>query len=1703
MKKILIALITSFILMGAISIYAEETTDTAPEKEEVITETVTVENQIENTESEIEGEETQKPENSLESTIGDESTLSTKEETNTEEETITAIEESEEEQNTAITQENNIEKNSENNSTFSMNLRSAASTIKYNIEIITEAKEADGSDKLVYWSGEQIMPRATFDISGDGVNIANAVTKITVPKIKANGKVVINKPTFVILDSAKSSIETEDDDNWYMTYTFESLKGGSIALAPFPFNFINEYTPGGTTITPKYELFDGDGNLLDSASITYTAKVQDYNTRKYIQQQGWMTTRATAEDNSLVKVVRRQEYKNTSAATHTPADTGWSVTYAVQIYSETTNSNTGVFTLTDSKIRLVDHLPVGAELSDISKNEGWVYDSSTHTAIWEGPAKEFTMESERHVHLSGWGKRIVLDFKNYPIHLNQTSAYKVPSSYVFTNKADFYIFPDEPNQRQLEQRESKAIFEAFESIYIPGSYFAFDMWGATNSAFGPNEYNNVYVESENDITVNAGGNKTVYYNSQILKYYSGTSMDPNDFSGGSSYELSSVRFANLDERLHFDFIKPSFSTENRSTGGKTINTMSNTLESKFNSTNNILYGIKKDGTKEVIATNIKMNQKTDIKDVSRNFEKIELSFENPLILYNDDLRFNVEAYPNAEELQNFANRVYDSAQKYNMWMEISGKESSATDITDLGSIRETHQWNNYSQIDYPRPQISFWDANYNYIVPYSNNNVREMRIGAELVGTWTGLNTEVKNIKLITLLPSGIEFSSHKNATYTTNDTSTIKPEVIENFRGTGKTAVVYTYDSKAIEHATRHGIMYYDIDVTKYTAAGVNTLEHYVVWENNEFIKAANNQYVDALDLDGDGNTSEVFMKRTTTVTFLPPEEVLSKKLVSTSVNGGWSLTAPPQDLGKDIYYNLTILNNTLIDLKSVYLIDVLPYVGDHAIIGNNDGVYLPRDSQFSTPLVEAIEDVVDANGNKVNELLLQRFNVFYSVVPQGNDLASVRDTNWLTKDQISDFTQVKSIKIELKAGSVIKAKEEISIITHNSIPFDINMDNYLKANNTIAISRNGVDYYEANRAVSTNVQYYVKGNVFFDKDVDVNKVRDGIKSSNEPSLSGYTVQLVDENGQVVISRYTNKEVSTTTDTNGNYSLPVYDRGNYKIRILKKNDKELFTVNTSQNKSDENNRVISNDILTSDIKYGETGVFTLSPTSLYAIKDAGIVLANGTIEIKKVDEDNNNLENISFELYKGTTLISTAITNSNGIAQFKDVEFGEYVIKEVANEFNKQFVLMNEKTITLDENVNDLKLQINVVNNKIKSNISIKKVDFDDNTKVLENVVFGLFDKSGKKLEEKTTNKDGIALFEDVVYGEYVIKEISTLENYNLSLEEINVNINKNGELKTYTVTNKLKKGNIEIKKVDFDDNTKVLENVVFGLFDKSGKKLEEKTTNKDGIALFEDVVYGEYVIKEISTLENYNLSLEEINVNINKNGELKTYTVTNKLKKGDVLITKVDSKDNNIKLEGVEFVLEQDGVVKYKGLTGKNGVLEFKDVIYGKYTLKETNTIKGYVLNTDKIEVNIDSNGKVINHTIKNEKITADIVFRKVDGMNNNINIKGASFVLFDANGKFLQESVSDADGMVYFLNVEYGNYTIKELKPAEGYNISHETIKVEVKEHRKTLDFGKFVNYKLYNVPYTGTKGTILSNFIVVILSSLGVFFVKRKK
>lgn len=467
----------------------------------------------------------------------------------------------------------------------------AANTIKYNLAILTEEKE-EGKDKLVYWSGEQIMPRAFFDVSGSSADIPNPTTKITVPKVKVNGKLVISKPIFVKLDTAKTWTVTEDDDNWYVTYNFEKLTGGSIASAQFPFKFENGLTPDGTKIEVKYELFDDKGTLLDIAKQTYTSKAQGFKSRKFVERTNTHPDRKGSTSNNLTAALR-YEFRDTVAPERTPAE-GYKVRYGVQIYPEKDDFNKGTFNLDGSEIKLVDHLPAGAELAEESKKDGWIYDEASHTATWQGIASDkYHLNYHIYYVYSGWGKPITLVFKNYPIYNNQDQTVIVPENYIFENTADFYILPGTDKEKKLESQTARALFESYETKtppFIKTSDMYMNLWGGTSGDFGDKQWNNLYDTENHTITPNVNNSRTVYFTSQIEQTNNGSS--PTNKTGGITHTLKSVRLYDLDQRLHFKWISIEAPRQN-------------SLKEKFNRINNKLYGIKEDGSQELIKENLR------------------------------------------------------------------------------------------------------------------------------------------------------------------------------------------------------------------------------------------------------------------------------------------------------------------------------------------------------------------------------------------------------------------------------------------------------------------------------------------------------------------------------------------------------------------------------------------------------------------------------------------------------------------------------------------------------------------------------------------------------------------------------------------------------------------------------------------------------------------------------------------------------------------------------------------------------------------------------------------------------------------------------------------------------------------------------------------------------------------------------------------
>ena len=183
----------------------------------------------------------------------------------------------------------------------------------------------------------------------------------------------------------------------------------------------------------------------------------------------------------------------------------------------------------------------------------------------------------------------------------------------------------------------------------------------------------------------------------------------------------------------------------------------------------------------------------------------------------------------------------------------------------------------------------------------------------------------------------------------------------------------------------------------------------------------------------------------------------------------------------------------------------------------------------------------------------------------------------------------------------------------------------------------------------------------------------------------------------------------------------------------------------------------------------------------------------------------------------------------------------------------------------------------------------------------------------------------------------------------------------------------------------------------------------------------------------------------------------------------KGSIEIEKVDSKNSSIKLSGAVFEV-YDSEEKLKGTitTDSQGKGSLGNLEYGEYTLVEKTAPVGYVLSSDRITVNVNSEG-ITYKTITNTKILGKINILKVDSADENIKLPGAVFEVKDSEGTVVDTITTDENGVGTSKELPYGSYTVAEVSAPSGYELSGESKNVTIDSNGQIIEL-TFKNSKL---------------------------------
>ena len=497
--------------------------------------------------------------------------------------------------------------------------------------------------------------------------------------------------------------------------------------------------------------------------------------------------------------------------------------------------------------------------------------------------------------------------------------------------------------------------------------------------------------------------------------------------------------------------------------------------------------------------------------------------------------------------------------------------------------------------------------------------------------------------------------------------------------------------------------------------------------------------------------------------------------------------------------------------------------------------------------------------------------------------------------------------------------------------------------------------------------------------------------------------------------------------------------------------------------------------------------------------------------EITKTDISTGELiPDCTFEiLNENKEQVITGTTDENGIAHFQ-LAIGKYFYREISA---PDIYEIDDTPYPFEITENDDIVKAEMTNKKKSGSIKVTKTTTGNlNIEGIKFFATGISDTNKDLKFEATTNENGVAMFDKLVIGKYVITEDgSTVPAAYLTADEQEVTVEYN-ETAEVSFENEEKTGSIKVQKRT--EGQKNVEGITFYLkgTSDSGREINiPATTNKDGIAVFENVPIGTYsIIEDEETVPYGYLVADEKEVKV-EYAQTIDETILNNEQTGTVKVHK--KTDGMTNIEGIRFILsgvsDTGREIRIEAVTDKDGIAKFENVPIGTYTITEDGSTVPYgYLVADEKEVKVEY-AQTIDETILNAEQTGTVqVHKKTDGMTN---IEGIRFILSgvsDTGREIRIEAVTDKDGIAKFENVPIGTYTITEDGSTVPYGYLVADSKQVTVTYAQTVDADMF-NEKVPDTPNTGSSDndidgrTVLGGVVVILAGAAVILFSRKKK
>ncbi|WP_288970897.1 SpaA isopeptide-forming pilin-related protein [uncultured Ruminococcus sp.] len=478
-----------------------------------------------------------------------------------------------------------------------------------------------------------------------------------------------------------------------------------------------------------------------------------------------------------------------------------------------------------------------------------------------------------------------------------------------------------------------------------------------------------------------------------------------------------------------------------------------------------------------------------------------------------------------------------------------------------------------------------------------------------------------------------------------------------------------------------------------------------------------------------------------------------------------------------------------------------------------------------------------------------------------------------------------------------------------------------------------------------------------------------------------------------------------------------------------------------------------------------------------------------GKITIHKRDaETRADLEGAKFEvaaaedifvgngycIYPKGTVIDTITTGADGIAETTKAIYKGYSYTVTEIEAPKGYSISNEPTQTIKLVEQQAEFVVDFDNEQNTIPFEITKTDISTG-ELIPDCTFEILNENKEQVITGTTDENGIAHFQ-LAIGKYFYREISAPDIYEIDDTPYPFEITENDDIVKAEMTNKKKSGSIKVTKSTTGNlNIEGIKFFATGISDTNKDLKFETTTNENGVAMFDKLVIGKYVITEDgSTVPAAYLTADEQEVTVEYN-ETAEVAFENIEKTGSIVVHKTTEGQRNI--EGIRFILsgvsDTGREIRIEAVTDKDGIAKFENVPIGTYTITEDGSTVPYgYLVADEKEVKVEY-AQTIDATILNEEKTGSITVHKTtEGQKN---IEGIKFYLrgtSDTGREIDIPAITDENGIAKFENVPIGTYKVIEDEKTVPYGY------LVAAEKEVTVTYAETVDTDILNAEQTGT-------------------------